>query len=187
MGEYDYEIDNLKKAYIKSMADDKAILTLWSGVKFCFKKDGTPFANLDKCFDGATYRRASYTKPNEGRYMLDVHGHCVYDSINGYIGLESATPEQKKRTDRIYNDNHYPVYVLTFEELRNRIYDKIARLQKKIDAEEYLIEHIEYIYNHYMEQLKSANKELKMLCNYSGSCIGADIILESAQKQIRWL
>lgn len=71
-----YQVKNLKKEKEKILAQYIALKAAWENVTFPTKKDGTPFKNLAKNFNGAKYYIGAYST-TDCNYMLDV-----YTSVN---------------------------------------------------------------------------------------------------------
>lgn len=71
-----YTIENLKKEKERNLAKYIAFKAAWENVTFPTKKDGTPFKNASKNFNGAKYYIGAYSI-TDCNYMLDV-----YTSVN---------------------------------------------------------------------------------------------------------
>lgn len=71
-----YAVENLKKEKERDLAQYIAFNDAWGKVTFPTKKDGTPFKNVSKNFNGAKYYIGAYSI-TDCNYMLDV-----YTSVN---------------------------------------------------------------------------------------------------------
>lgn len=67
-----YTVENMKKEKERQLARYIAIKAAWEKVTFPKKKDGTPFKNLSKNFNGAKYYIGAYSITN-CNYILDVN------------------------------------------------------------------------------------------------------------------
>lgn len=66
-------IEDIEKEMDKRIAETAAFLEAWRNVKFPTKKDGTPFKNMNKNFDGAKYVPISYAmQANENELVVNT-------------------------------------------------------------------------------------------------------------------
>ena len=95
-------------------------LKAWQGITFNFKKDGTPFQHLSKCFNNARYGFDAYDTEHKSP-RLRVSWQC-----NGYQFAQFDC----YRWSGHYNDVKE---FLTFDEIKARIEEQITDTQKRIE------------------------------------------------------
>lgn len=143
MEEKDYAIQRVKKnlerekrSYTDWAERSEALADAWGKVTYPTKKNGEPFANLGKNFNGAVIQKAPqdwgvgeqsihvYTKTN-GKYDEDYIN--LYEVLSKY----NKCPRAEANPERILNRAPYlnPVYILTLEEIKEDIAKRIEDLK----------------------------------------------------------
>lgn len=135
-----YEVNDIKKEIEKRIEKNAAFLSAWEKVTFPTKKDGTPFANMQKNIDGAKYSPVSYAMQG-GEYELTVYAQTpkcgyIHDSIGAYE-LVRYLKDEEKITKK---ENYMPkqtcleqVYKFDLEDIKKAIKNRIDYLRKYVD------------------------------------------------------
>lgn len=134
-----YNYDGIKTMLEKELSKEKTLLAAWENVTFPTKKDGTPFANMSKNFDGAKYSAASY-QMQPGENVLTVYAH---DEKNGYISesidCHNLVKYLKDKKQIAKTENYMPkipyleqVYRFDMEDIKEAVTARIEHHKKRI-------------------------------------------------------
>lgn len=125
--------DSIKQELQDTIYSKTLALSLWQNVKYPTKKDGTPFVNLPKNFDGAKISGGDMPELQVGGYMRGVN---EWDkSIRVYMYAQDSTDDIERAIFQFgYNGQPYK-YWLTLDEIKKAVEDKIEQL--KADIKEY--------------------------------------------------
>ncbi len=112
-----YRHEDVAKKLTEKLDILNGALSAWQKVTFNYKKDGTPFQHLSKCFNNADYGFSSYDdKHDRPRLSVSYESHGWQSSeINCYS-----------------YDYGKPHVFYTFKEIQSAIKEKINQLQAEI-------------------------------------------------------
>lgn len=167
-----YNFDGVKTELEKTIHREKAFFKAWENVKYPTKKDGTPFVNMSKNFDGATYRKSDYTlQDGENEIVVmfwDDRLGYIKDTISCYELVKYLKDENKKQK----TENYMPkqtyleqVYKYDVEDVKKAIQDRIEYFKKEIEKNEKDLKQLDKLYYDFQEKYKAAVKELEENCN----------------------
>lgn len=135
-----YTVENLKKEKEKMLAQYKAFKKAWESVTFPTKKDGTPFKNLSKNFNGAKYYIGAYSI-TDCNYILEIStvanhpdggteyiSDDIYCSENlKYIKNVKIKPENIRKQGAYVADQ----YLYDLDEIKNILIPKRIKYYEK--------------------------------------------------------
>ena len=82
-----YTKEKIREKYESKLKEKQYALQKWNEVKYLYKKDGTPFANLKKAFEGCDYGFDRYDDkkkhPKLSIWISSSYGG-YYDTVNCY-------------------------------------------------------------------------------------------------------
>lgn len=138
--------EDIRERLLGDLEDIKATLDLWRDVKITSKKDGTPFADINRNFINARYLRGDGFLEHE-KLIVDGYGtnrKYVKDSIDCYLLVEYMAEDDNRKQQANPKQTYIKqIYTLTFDEIVNAIDERIEYLNYKI--------------KHYTEQLERLN------------------------------
>lgn len=167
-----YQVENLKKEKEKILAQYIALKNAWENVTFPTKKDGTPFKNVSKNFNGAKYYIGAYSI-TDCNYMLDVYtsvnyknggteyiSDSIYCSENLKYMKDSINPDNIREQGVCVEDQ----YLYDLNEIKNILIprrikyyaDQIHRLEIELQDFDKLAVAVDET----IQQLKNDNSEL---------------------------
>ena len=167
-----YVIENLKKEKERELIQYTALKNTWEAVTFPTKKDGTPFKNLSKNFNGAKYYIGAYGLTN-CNYMLDVYtfinhpnGGTEYISDSIYCSETLKYMKHPINPDNIRKQGIYveDQYLYDFNEIKNiLIPERINYYTEQIHKLEIELQNFDttvVAVDETIEQLKNRNSSL---------------------------
>ena len=171
-----YNLDGIKTELKKQLAKNELFLELWQKVSFPTKKDGKPFANMAKNFDGAHYGGQSYAM-QPGENILKVGDFC---KMNGYVSDEISCYQLvkylKDETKKNKTENYMPktsyleqVYCYDLDDIKEAITDRIEYLKCRIASLKKQIEIAQQCFDAFKLAYSAAVEELKLDCSEAGS------------------
>ena len=145
-----FNLDAIQTALARDIAINEAYLAAWKNVSFPVKKDGKPFAHMQKNINGAKYTEISYSM-QPGQYELTVYTHCnaagyIHDSIKVYELVRYLKDERMiAKTENYMPKISYleQTYKFDLDDIKNAI-----------------AKHIEYLEN-YVADLKRQHEKSK--------------------------
>ena len=171
-----YNLDGIKTELNKRIATEEFYLTKWEAVTFPTKKDGTPFANMGKNFEGASYHTISYAM-QPGENVLSVGGWC--DGV-GYVSNDldcyALVKYLKDETMCAKTQNYMPkqsyleqVYRYDVEDIKKAVANRIEYLKKRIESLKAQRDIVESCFNDYRAKYAKALEELETACMAAGN------------------
>lgn len=166
-----YNLDGIKIELEKQLTIAKAFKTEWEKVTFPTKKDGTPFANMQKNIDGAKIGNTAMCQP--GEYELTVNAHTktsgyVHDTINIYNLVKYLKdPEQIAKTQNYMPKQSYleQVYAYDMDDIKQAVTARIEYMNLQIESLKAQIEKAEKAYTTFRNAYAVALDELKANCD----------------------
>lgn len=132
-----YEKENQKNKIMRDLCETKAILEAYKGIKRVYKKDGKPFVNINKNFEGCTIKASQYaSQPGENQLWVYGHGNgCGYISawIDLYSRVEDMKPEEIKHDPLPKTPMLKQIYSFDCDEIEQAIKEEIARREKEVE------------------------------------------------------
>lgn len=166
-----YNLDEIITELKKELEKHIEFLGAWKKATFPTKKDGTPFANMQKNIDGAKIGNAAMCQPGEYNLTVDAHtktsGH-VHDTIDIYNLVKYLKdPAQIAKTQ-----NYMPkqpcleqVYSYDLEDIKQAVSMRINYMVRRIESLKSQIEKAENVYTAFRNAYATAIDELKANCN----------------------
>lgn len=161
-------IEDIEKEMDKRIAETAAFLEAWRNVKFPTKKDGTPFKNMNKNFDGAKYVPISYAmQANENE--LEIHA-CTRET--GYIKDTISCYEIVKYMNNSDKPTRKPenlapkctmlnqIYIYDMEDIKEAIANRIEYLAKRLEDLKKQKENVKTAFTNYKKAIGEARKQL---------------------------
>ena len=165
-----YNYDGIKTMLEKELSKEKTLLAAWEKVSFPTKKDGTPFANMSKNFDGAKYQTERYAN-NQWECQLAVY---AWDEMNGYIDdyfrcseMVSELNEKKKAKTENYLPKvacYSQMYMYDIEDIKEAVTARIERHKKRIVSLEHQIAISQEVFTAFKTAYGDAVKALENAC-----------------------
>ena len=151
--------DSIKKELQDTLYSKTQALEMWQNVTYPTKKDGTPFVNLSKNFEGAKIE-FSYNGPDlvAGGYMRGVN---EWDkSIRVYVYAQDSTDDIERAIFQFgYNGQPYK-YWLTLDEMKKAVADKIEQLKAEIEEYQHYLAICDEAFLTYRKAVEEADKRL---------------------------
>lgn len=166
-----YNLDGIKTELNKRLSYNKTILKAWEDVTFPTKKDGTPFKNMSKNFDGAKMYTDSlawhdYEKKLKVGAWDDENGY-ISEDIDCYNLVKYITDKSMlEKTENIMPKEPLleQIYVYDLDDIKKAISNKIEWHKNNIISLENQIVKTEKAYKTFVESYKKAIKELETNC-----------------------
>lgn len=175
--------DDIKKEWKRELDECKAFKAEWEKVTFPTKKDGTPFKNMSKNFEGATYklcRYATYSYEHQLEICTKCNGTYISDEIECYKYLRYWKPDneqEEKIKDNVINNGKGGVYVFDINDIKKAVKQRINELQEEIGEIEKDIENLDTVYDNFTESYKSALTALKKLQSHHAYDVRQTVIM----------
>lgn len=136
-----YDLKGIVERLEKELREALAFKELWESVAFPTKKDGTPFANMAKNFEGATYRKKEHGWQAH-EYELRVTAHVkgsgyISDSLDTFALVDYLTDEKMLAKTENYQPKqsiHRQAYKYDLEDIKQAILGRIDQLDKRITS-----------------------------------------------------
>lgn len=159
--------DSIKKELQETIYSKTQALEMWQNVKYITKKDGTPFANLSKNFEGAKISGGDMPELQVGEYMRGVNDsyltktESMWDkSIRVYVYAQDITDDTKRDILQLaYNGQPYK-YWLTLDEIKKAVVDKIEQLKTDIKEYQHYLAICDEAFATYRKAIEEADKKL---------------------------
>jgi|LSQX01.2.fsa_nt_gb hypothetical protein len=134
-----YDLKGIIERLEKELREATEFKKLWENVTFPTKKDGTPFANMAKNFEGAIYRKKEYGRQLH-EYELRVSAHVegsgyISDSFDVFALVDHLTNENMLAKTENYQPKQplfKQVYKYDLDDIKQAILDRIDYLDKRI-------------------------------------------------------
>lgn len=169
-----YTVENLKKEKECDLVKAVAFKAAWEKVTFPTKKDGTPFKNVSKNFNGAKYYIGAYSI-TDCNYMLDVYtsvnykdGGIEYISDSIYCSKNLKYMEDPVNPDNIRKQGLYvkDQYLYDLNEIKNILIPRRIKYYadqiQKLEVELKSFDEIAIAVDETVQKLKNDNGELFM-------------------------
>lgn len=158
----EYQITEFLKKLERQAQRSRDELKAWEGVKIVTKKDGKPFANFSKNFEGCKVNTEIYSFNTNDKKMIVYFksvGGCDYSSLDCYDTGKEA--EKHEDISRRYARGAWGSvgYLLTVEEMAERIENKKAHIKKYIKETEEAIKNFEKA----VDIIRKAGEEIEAL------------------------
>lgn len=171
-----YNLDGIKTELQKELNKTKALLQAWKNVTFPTKKDGTPFANMQKNIDGAKYTSISYAM-QPGEYELNVYTFAdgygyINDTVYCYELVKYLKDDNKLSKKQNYMEKQSyleQVYKYDLDDVKQAVTDRINYLHDRILTLKAQQNIVDYCYNEFYKMYDKALKELENNCASAGS------------------
>lgn len=170
-----YEIEQLKAKAENRIAQTKAFIKAWENVTFPTKKDGTPFANMARNFDGAIYEKEDYSL-QDGENQLRICANYQFVSETGYSGQKydldyikcyQLVKYLKDKDMKAKTENYMPketyleqVYKYDLNDCKKAVAQRIEYLKKRLVIYEKQLKIVESVYNKFVTAYEKAIAEL---------------------------
>lgn len=163
-----YNIEDIMKEMNKRIAETGAFIEAWKNVKFLTKKDGTPFKNMSKNFEGAKYIPISYAM------QADENELKIYAYIReaGYISDTIPCYEIVKYMNNSDKPTHKPenlapkipmlnqIYIYDMEDIKEAIANRIEYLANRLEDLKKQKENAVMAFENYKKAIEEAKKNL---------------------------
>ena len=150
-----YSKEEIREKIKIDLMRHEAFAKKWSNVTRNYKKNGEPFANMQKNFNGADIRTKTYsTHSFEKEASVVVHtspGGYSHDAINIYETVYCPA-------ERIVKDGYM---VLTPDEVWERIQERVKFHKKHIEKCKSDLENLDEEFDAFEKKIGNAVKELK--------------------------
>lgn len=139
-----YDLDGIQTEIKREIERTKCLIETWKKVTYPTKKDGTPFKNMSKNFDGATYTNAE----------LSI---CGWSEFSGYERDSIFCHETK------YDHGTYTTIFYDMDQIKEKINDRIDHLKDKLISLEKQLEVSKKAYTEFQEVYENMRNSLKEL------------------------
>ena len=164
-------LDGIRTAFNKEIAELEAIAEAWAKVKFPTKKDGTPFAVLSKNIENARIHAESYAiQAGENKLSVTIWSKsCGYvtDSIDIFSLVEDMKDDDPRKAKTM---NYMPkqtwlkqVYKFDLEDIKQAVFARQEYIDKLIDKRKHQLELLNNAYTTFKEAFKQAEQELSKI------------------------
>lgn len=143
-----YDLDGIQTELKRQIERTKCLIEAWQKVAYPTKKDGTPFKNMSKNFDGATYT----AKDNSAELSI-----CGWSEFSGYEH-DSIFCHETKCENRKYVTILYSV-----DQIKEKINDRINDLKHELVSLENQLKVSEKAYTEFQEVYENMRNQLKKL------------------------
>lgn len=148
--------EELKNRLINYLENYKSQKEGWQKVKRVYKKDGSEFKNRNANFEGARFGQYEHIETELTPYLTinytfnkinDYGTNKEYrtDHLKCYQDERDLTEEEKKTKKLISRPYSYDVYILSYEEIEEKIKEYINILEEKIKSLEEQIKNFDNI------------------------------------------
>lgn len=138
-----YQKEKIREKYESKLKEKQYALQKWNEVKYLYKKDGTPFANLKKAFEGCDYGFDRWDDrkehPELSIWISSSHGgyydkvNCYYIEFNGtkrfYSMSEIITAVEKHKVKLEEEIKKYQTRLDNFEAIFNEFDDALQAVR----------------------------------------------------------
>ena len=163
-----FNLDAIQTELKRRIAENSAFLEAWKKVTFPVKKDGKPFASMQKNIEGAKYTLKSYAS-QDGEYELTVYTHSnlsgyIHESINCYNIVRYMTDESMKAKTENYMpkcDYLEQVYKYDLEDIKKAAADRITYLEAHVNDLKNQLEASQKVFDNFKSAYASAMKVLE--------------------------
>lgn len=141
-----YDLDGIQTEIKRRIERTKCLIEKWEKVTYPTKKDGAPFKNMSKNFDGATYT----AKDNSAELSI-----CGWSEF-GVYEHDSIFCHETKYENRQYIPILYDVNQIK-EKINNRIddlKDNLVSLEKQLEVSKKAYTEFQEVYENMRNQLK---------------------------------
>ena len=165
-----YNLDGIVTNLKKELDTCEAFLEKWKSVTFPTKKDGTPFANLQKNIVGARVFTPAYMMFGENQIEITTWTKLSgyqNDTVNAYCLVEDLKDECKKAKTQNYQPKQSylrQVYTYDIEDIKEAIEKRINSLEARKNSLINQIENAERIYREFECAYKKAVSDLADKC-----------------------
>lgn len=159
-----YEKEKQMKNIENELCRTKAILEAYKAIKRVCKKDGKPFANINKNFEGCTIKASQYAfQPGENQ--LWVYGYVngcghVSDRIDLYSYVEDMKKEEIKHDPIPKTPMLKQLYAFDCDEIEQRIKKEIAVLEKEVERLQNLLDRFDSIAEKFETAMENFRNEM---------------------------
>lgn len=165
-----YNIDGIVTHLKKELDTCEALLEKWKSITFPTKKDGTPFANLQKNIVGARIFTPAYMTLGENQIeitaMTKLSGYQS-DIIYAYDHVDALKDECKKAKTQNYQPKQgfmRQVYTYDVEDIKEAIAKRIRDMEARKNSLINQIENAERIYREFECAYEKAVLDLADKC-----------------------
>lgn len=156
------DLENIKRNLERRIDEYETLLVAWKNVSFPTKKDGSPFKNLARNFEGATLTGNKNTLNRQ----LIVYTHSrlngyIDDGIDcyGYTTTMNPTTLQRMK-DKPQNVGDF-YYIYDLDDIKEEINEKIKFLEERIIAMKKELLVTDKAYNEYKQAIQNAIDKLE--------------------------
>lgn len=160
-----YDLEGITNELRKELCQARALLEAWEKVTFPTKKDGSPFKNMSKNINGASYAQIGYAS-QPGEYGISVstwsNGY-VSDEIKAYDLVKYLKDEAKKAKTQNYQPKvSYleQVYTYDLDDIKQAVADRIEGIKANISRLEREIDNAEAAYIAFRDAYTAALSKL---------------------------
>lgn len=143
-----YSLDGIQTEIKREIEKTKCLIETWRKVTYLTKKDGTPFKNMSKNFNGATYTK----KDNNPELSI-----CGWSKFSGYEHDYIFCYETK------YDHGASTTIFYNMEQIKEKINDRINDLKRKLVSLEKQLEVSKKAYTEFQEVYNNMRNQLKKL------------------------
>jgi len=173
-----YDLKGIVERLEKELREAIAFKELWESVTFPTKKDGTPFANMAKNFDGATYRKKEHGWQSH-EYELRVSAHVegsgyISDSLDAYNLVDYLTDEKMLAKKENYQPKQRllkQAYKYDLDDIKQAILDRIDYLDERITSLTFQIELAPIAFATFRQDYGDAIAKLEETCQAKDSTL----------------
>ena len=166
-----YNLDGIIAELKKELEKHIEFLAVWEKVTFPTKKDGTPFANMQKNIDGAKIGNTAMCQP--GEYNLTVNAYTntsgyVHDTIDIYNLVKYLKdPAQIAKTQNYMPKQSYleQVYAYDMDDIKQAVTARIEYMTKRVESLKAQIAKAENAYAAFKAAYATALDELQTNCD----------------------
>lgn len=143
-----YDLDGIQTEIKRQIERTKCLIEKWEKVTYPTKKDGTPFKNISKNFDGATYT----AKDNSAELSI-----CGWSELSGYEHDTIFCHETK------YDHGQYTTILYDVNQIKEKINNRIDDLKDNLVSLEKQLEVSKKAYTEFQEVYENMRNSLKEL------------------------
>ena len=166
-----YNLEDIKKHLEQLKAEHRAKVEAWQNVTIEKKKNGEEFAQLGKALKNARFSYPFY-ESDKMHPQIEIYTRAnnksIQDTIEIYGTLKDA-PEKEQDHETRRNGWQYPIYIFTFDEIREAIASRIEWHKNKIEDFAEQEKRAKKAYTQYQKAIANAEKQLKENCGISGN------------------
>lgn len=165
-----YDLNDIRAEINNDLAEAETKLKAWEAVTYPTKKDGKPFAAMNRNISGANYHGSQYaSRPDENLltvYTRTETGKYISDDIYCYENVPDLKDDNKKAKTQNHQPRYSPwkpVYKYDLEDIKDAVTKRIEYLSQYCADLRNDLKHLETAYQTYNQAIYSARQTLKSI------------------------